>query len=43
MAKLSKSSSQGTKEVFGKKKEGKPKRKYGPKEHKPKVYRGQGR
>jgi hypothetical protein len=37
------SSAVGAKETFGKKKEGKSKRKYGPKEEKPKAYRGQGR
>ena len=40
---MAKAVSQKTKETFGRKKEGKPKRKYGPKEEKPKAYRGQGR
>lgn len=39
----SKSSSGGIKLVFGKKNSGKAKKKYGPKEEKPKKYRGQGR
>ena len=41
MAKLS--SAVGAKETFGTRKKGKSKRKYGPKENKPKSYRGQGR
>jgi hypothetical protein len=40
---MAKTSAQGSKETFGKKKDGKPKRKYGPKERKPKAYKGQGR
>jgi hypothetical protein len=40
---MAKSSTGGSKETFGKKKEGKSKRKYGPKEQRPKAYRGQGR
>lgn len=35
--------SSGIKATFGSKKSGKLKRKYGPKEEKPKKYRGQGR
>jgi hypothetical protein len=42
MAKI-KSSSTSLKQSFGKKRTGKLKRKYGPKEQKPKAYRGQGR
>jgi hypothetical protein len=37
------SSAVGAKETFGTRKKGKSKRKYGPKENKPKSYRGQGR
>ena len=37
------SSAVGAKEIFGTRKKGKSKRKYGPKENKPKSYRGQGR
>jgi hypothetical protein len=37
------SSSTGQKLSFGKKSVGKLKKKYGPKEEKPKAYRGQGR
>jgi hypothetical protein len=33
----------GSKETFGTRKKGKSKRKYGPKEEKPKAYRGQGK
>ena len=33
----------GAKETFGTRKKGKSKRKYGPKEEKPKTYKGQGR
>lgn len=40
---MKKQSSQSTKQSFGKKRIGKMKRKYGPKEQKPKSYRGQGR
>ena len=40
---MAKSGASGLKETFGKKKEGKSKRKYGPKEQRPKAYRGQGR
>jgi len=40
---MAKSSSTSQKSVLNKKKEGKAKRKYGPKEEKPKNYRGQGR
>lgn len=43
MAKSKGSSSSQTKQSFGKKRIGKLKRKYGPKEQKPKAYRGQGR
>jgi len=42
MAKV-KSTSSGTKLVFGKKKKGKFKKSFGPKSEKPKRYRGQGR
>jgi hypothetical protein len=37
------SSAVGAKENFGARKKGKSKRKYGPKENKPKSYRGQGK
>jgi hypothetical protein len=37
------SSAVGAKETFGTRKKGKAKRKYGPKENKPKAYRGQGK
>jgi hypothetical protein len=42
---MAKSKSTGTslKQSFGKKRTGKLKRKYGPKQQKPKAYRGQGR
>jgi hypothetical protein len=43
MAKAKGSSSSQLKQSFGKKRVGKLKRKYGPKEQKPKAYRGQGR
>jgi hypothetical protein len=43
MASKTKSSSFSTKVSFGKKRVGKLKKKYGPKEQKPKAYRGQGR
>jgi len=43
MAKGKSSTSSSVKMTFGKKKIGKLKRKYGPKEQKPKAYRGQGR
>jgi hypothetical protein len=36
-------SATGQKESFGSRKKGKSKRKYGPKENKPKAYKGQGR
>ena len=42
MAKV-KTSSVSTKVSFGKKGKGKAKKKYGPKQQKPKAYRGQGR
>jgi hypothetical protein len=38
-----KSSAGGLKITFGKKKKGKLKKKWGPKQQKPKAYRGQGR
>jgi hypothetical protein len=38
-----KSSASGSKIVFGKKKKGKFKKKWGPKQQRPKAYRGQGR
>jgi len=41
--KSSKSSASGTKVSFGKKRRGKLKKKWGPKQQKPKAYRGQGR
>jgi hypothetical protein len=40
---MAKSSATSTKSVLNTKKEGKAKRKFGPKENKPKKYRGQGR
>lgn len=43
MAKAKGSSSSSVKVVFGKKKKGKFKKKYGPKDQKPKKYVGQGR
>ena len=43
MAKVSKSSATQGKLSFGKKTVGKLKKKFGPKEEKPKKYRGQGR
>lgn len=43
MAKAKGGSSTSTKQSFGKKRIGKIKRKYGPKEQKPKLYKGQGR
>lgn len=43
MAAKTKSSSNSMKISFGKKTVGKLKKKYGPKEQKPKSYRGQGR
>jgi hypothetical protein len=43
MAKVKTSSNGSTKQSFGKKRVGKLKRKYGPKEEKPKSYKGQGR
>lgn len=43
MAKAKTSSSNSVKVTFGKKKKGKSKKSYGPKEQKPKNYRGQGR
>jgi hypothetical protein len=43
MASKNKSTSNPTKVSFGKKTIGKLKKKYGPKEEKPKSYRGQGR
>jgi len=43
MAKSKTTSVESTKQSFGKKRVGKLKRKYGPKEQKPKLYRGQGR
>lgn len=43
MAKLKTSSSNSIKVSFGKKKKGKAKKSYGPKQQKPKAYRGQGR
>ena len=43
MAKKGTSSSTSTKVTFGKKTVGKLKKKYGPREEKPKKYRGQGR
>lgn len=43
MAKVTKSSGNSFKTTFGKRKKGKSKKKYGPKENKPKKYRGQGR
>jgi hypothetical protein len=43
MAKLKTSSAASEKLTFGKKGQGKPKKRYGPKEQKPKKYKGQGR
>ena len=43
MAKVSKGTVSSAKVVFGKKSTGSIKKKYGPKEEKPKSYRGQGR
>jgi hypothetical protein len=43
MAKKGSTSSSSIKVTFGKKTVGKLKKKYGPKEEKPKKYRGQGR
>jgi hypothetical protein len=43
MAKTKISSGSSNKTSFGKKRIGKMKRKYGPKEQKPKAYKGQGR
>jgi len=43
MAKLKTSSATSIKVSFGKKKKGKAKKSYGPKQQKPKAYRGQGR
>jgi hypothetical protein len=43
MAKAKGASSNSVKVVFGKKKKGKFKKKYGPKDQKPKKYVGQGR
>lgn len=43
MAKAKSSSSNSMKVSFGNKKKGKLKKKYGPKQQKPKAYRGQGR
>jgi hypothetical protein len=43
MAKAKGSSSNSVKVVFGKKTSGKFKKSYGPKDQKPKKYRGQGR
>lgn len=43
MAKGKSSSTNSMKQSFGKKSVGKLKRKFGPKEQKPKKYRGQGR
>jgi len=43
MAAKVKNSSNSSKIVLGKKKSGKIKKHYGPKEQKPKAYRGQGR
>lgn len=43
MAKKVSSSQSSTKVTFGKKTVGKLKKKYGPKEERPKKYRGQGR
>jgi hypothetical protein len=43
MAKGKKSGEGGNKVTFGSKKKGKAKKKFGPKEEKPKKYRGQGR
>lgn len=43
MSKKISSSSQSNKVTFGKKNSGKLKKKFGPKEEKPKKYKGQGR
>lgn len=43
MSKKLSSSSQSNKVTFGKKTSGKLKKKYGPKEERPKKYRGQGK
>ena len=43
MAKANSKSGSSQKIVFGKKKKGKWKKKWGPKDQKPKAYRGQGR
>ena len=43
MAKIKTSSGSSLKQSFGKKRIGKLKKKFGPKEQKPKAYRGQGR
>jgi hypothetical protein len=43
MAKVKSSSSNSMKQSFGKKSVGKIKRKFGPKEQRPKKYKGQGR
>jgi hypothetical protein len=43
MAKPKSSSSVSQKVTFGKKRKGKSKKSYGPKEQKPKTYKGQGR
>lgn len=43
MAKKGSTSSSSTKVTFGKKTVGKLKKKYGPREEKPKKYKGQGR
>jgi hypothetical protein len=43
MAKATKGGSTGSKMTFGQKRSGKAKKKYGPKEQKPKKYVGQGR
>ena len=43
MAKPKGGSTNSTKTTFGKKRKGKAKKKYGPREQKPKAYRGQGK
>lgn len=43
MAKANKSAAESKKIIFGKKKKGKAKRAFGPKESAPKKYRGQGK
>jgi len=43
MAKVGKSTTNSVKTTFGKKSVGKVKKKYGPKEQRPKKYKGQGR